>query len=172
MVTSVHKKIFSSKFDNTFNRLSAKFWYKPIHLFQDAGAEKPTEETIVQVQNDVHSPPDHDLFIDAADDGSGLDTDESSGSGWGAGPGPDDEDGRGSGDEPNGPPDDEDYGTSITGGDETERTILETPNTSETPETDDIDIPELPEEPPIVPKVETPLQIPTDPRQIDVLICE
>ncbi|XP_022821882.1 syndecan isoform X2 [Spodoptera litura] len=67
-----------------------------VRATEDAAVEKPTEETVVQIQNDVHSPPDHDLFIDAADDGSGLDTDESSGSGWGAGPGPDDEDGRGS----------------------------------------------------------------------------
>ncbi|XP_049692257.1 syndecan isoform X4 [Helicoverpa armigera] len=67
-----------------------------VRATEDAAAEKPTEETVVQIQNDVHSPQDPDLFIDNADDGSGLDTDESSGSGWGAGPGPDDEDGRGS----------------------------------------------------------------------------
>lgn len=108
---------------------------------------------------------------DAADDGSGLDTDESSGSGWGAGPGPDDEDGRGSGDEPLGPPDDEDYGYTTTSRDETERTIIDTPITPEITESDDIVIPEQPETP-IEPKVETPLQIPTDPRPIDVLIRE
>ncbi|CAH1639487.1 unnamed protein product [Spodoptera littoralis] len=136
---------------------------------EDAAVEKPTEETVVQIQNDVHSPPDHDLFIDAADDGSGLDTDESSGSGWGAGPGPDDEDGRGSGDEPNGPPDDEDYGSTTIGSEETERTIIETPITPEKSEPDDIDIPEQ-TEPPVVTKVNIPLQLPTDPRNIDVLI--
>ncbi|CAH0694984.1 unnamed protein product [Spodoptera exigua] len=137
--------------------------------YSDAAVEKPTEETVVQIQNDVHSPPDHDLFIDAADDGSGLDTDESSGSGWGAGPGPDDEDGRGSGDEPNGPPDDEDYGSTTIGSEETERTIIETPITPDNSEPDDIDIPEQ-TEPPVVTKVNIPLQLPTDPRNIDVLI--
>ncbi|XP_075992902.1 syndecan isoform X4 [Anticarsia gemmatalis] len=65
-----------------------------VRATEDAAVEKPTDEPIVPVQNDVHSPPDHELFIDDADDGSGLDADESSGSGWGAGPGPDDEDGR------------------------------------------------------------------------------
>ncbi|XP_026731656.1 syndecan isoform X1 [Trichoplusia ni] len=142
-----------------------------VRATEDAVAEKSTEESIVPVQNDVHSPPDPDLFIDAADDGSGLDTDESSGSGWGAGPGPDDEDGRGSGDEPNGPPDDEDYGSTTTGKDETGRTIVDTPIiTSENPDSDDIDIPEQPDETPVVPKVDTPLQTPTDPRPIDELI--
>ncbi|XP_022821881.1 syndecan isoform X1 [Spodoptera litura] len=140
-----------------------------VRATEDAAVEKPTEETVVQIQNDVHSPPDHDLFIDAADDGSGLDTDESSGSGWGAGPGPDDEDGRGSGDEPNGPPDDEDYGSTTIGSEETERTIIETPITPEKSEPDDIDIPEQ-TEPPVVTKVNIPLQLPTDPRNIDVLI--
>ncbi|XP_035451474.1 syndecan isoform X2 [Spodoptera frugiperda] len=140
-----------------------------VRATEDAAVEKPTEETVVQIQNDVHSPPDHDLFIDAADDGSGLDTDESSGSGWGAGPGPDDEDGRGSGDEPNGPPDDEDYGSTTVGSEETERTIIETPIVPEKSEPDDIDIPEQ-TEPPVVNKVNIPLQLPTDPRNIDVLI--
>lgn len=140
-----------------------------VRATEDAASEKPTEETVVQIQNDVHSPQDPDLFIDTADDGSGLDTDESSGSGWGAGPGPDDEDGRGSGEEPFGPPDDEDYGITTTDKDETERTIVETAITPESPDSDDIDIPE-PTEAPVVPEVEPPLQTPTDPKPIDVLI--
>ncbi|KAJ8735321.1 hypothetical protein PYW07_006941 [Mythimna separata] len=147
-----------------------------VRATEDATVEKSTEDTVIQIQNDVHSPPDHELFVDpdAADDGSGLDPDESSGSGWGAGPGPDDEDGRGSGDEPNAPPDDEDYGSTTTNREETERTIIDTridtPITPEITETDDIDIPEQPEAP-IIPKVDSPLQIPTDPsRPIDVLI--
>lgn len=143
-----------------------------VRATEDAAVEKPTEDTVIQIQNDVHSAPDHELFVDpdAADDGSGIDPDESSGSGWGAGPGPDDEDGRGSGDEPNAPPDDEDYGSTTTNREETERTIIDPPITPEITETDDIDIPEQPETP-IVPKVDFPLQIPTDPsKPIDVLI--
>ncbi|KAJ8736593.1 hypothetical protein PYW08_007249 [Mythimna loreyi] len=144
-----------------------------VRATEDAAVEKSTEDTVIQIQNDVHSPPDHDLFVDpdAADDGSGIDPDESSGSGWGAGPGPDDEDGRGSGEEPNAPPDDEDYGSTTTNREDIERTIVDTSITPEITEPDDIDIPEQPEETPIIPKVESPLQIPTDPsRPIDVLI--
>ncbi|CAB3239681.1 unnamed protein product [Arctia plantaginis] len=112
----------------------------------DAVAEKPTEESIVPVQNDVQSQ-DRDLFIDDADDGSGLDADESSGSGWGAGgPGLDDEDGRpGSGELPNGPPDDEDYGTPTQKTKGTESTLI-TIGTPRPEETDYVD-PEQPEIP-------------------------
>lgn len=138
-----------------------------VRATEDAVAEKPTEESIVPVQNDVHSSPGHELFIDDADDGSGLDADESSGSGWGSGPGPDDEDGRaGSGDLPIGPPDDEDFATTTHKAEATERIITET----ETPKPDDsdyIDVPEQPESPE-VPNVDPIL--PIDPRQFDVLI--
>ncbi|XP_075992888.1 syndecan isoform X2 [Anticarsia gemmatalis] len=132
-----------------------------VRATEDAAVEKPTDEPIVPVQNDVHSPPDHELFIDDADDGSGLDADESSGSGWGAGPGPDDEDGRaGSGDPPNGPPDDEDYATTTKAA-ETESSILDF-DTPRPEETDEIVIPEQPD---IPSASEFDPILPLDPRQ-------
>lgn len=119
------------------------------------------------MQNDVHSPPDHDLFIDDADDGSGLD--ESSGSGWGAGPGPDDEDGRaGSGDLPNGPPDDEDYGPTTHKAEATEHTPVVETITSKAEEPDYTDISRQPD----LDIQDLDPSLPIDPRQFDGLIRE
>lgn len=86
-----------------------------ISTFQDAAkaptwAVTPKDEQSIQsdqaearIAAEQLRPSERDLYID--DDGSGLESDESSGSGWG--PGPDDEDSRGSGDDA--PEDDEDY---------------------------------------------------------------
>lgn len=80
---------------------------------QDSVAAEPPTDQSNHIQNDGPISSKRDLFIDA-DEGSGLETDESSGSGWGAGPGVDDEDGRGSGDVTDElPEDDEDYDAHI-----------------------------------------------------------
>lgn len=80
-----------------------------VRATEDSVAAEPPADQLNHIQNDGHIPTNRDLFIDS-DEGSGLETDESSGSGWGAGPGVDDEDGRGSGDATDElPEDDEDY---------------------------------------------------------------